>query len=447
MHYHSRMSASRQFRRLAILRHRARFIRATRNRWQTRLLFVIGGSAVGAVAAGLALLAERAQAVFLQILALDRWLGLIVTPLGFGIAVFVAGRWFRNSQGSGIPQAIVAHRLSDSTARSRLVSLRIATGKILLTLFGLLCGASAGREGPTVQIGAAILFSLGRLSRRSQAGLIVAGAAAGVAAAFNTPLAGIMFGIEELTRSFARHTSGLIVSCVIAAGIVSLALLGNYTYFGTSSGVLHGLQTWPVVLVCGVAGGLGGGLFSRIVIAAARGLPGKLGLLAGRHPAPFAMACGLAVGACGLLSGDSIYGTGYREVSAALNGTQPLSPAFAALKFVATALTSISTLPGGIFSPSLAIGAGLGANVASLFAGIDVSAVILLGMVAYLAGVVQAPITAFVIVMEMTDNHAMLIPLMAAALIAHATSRLICHEGVYHALAHRLLDAVRGKQP
>jgi H+/Cl- antiporter ClcA len=106
-------------------------------------------------------------------------------------------------------------------------------------------------------------------------------------------------------------------------------------------------------------------------------------------------------------------------------------------------LTSVSTLPGGIFSPSLAIGAGLGANVAAAFADIDVSAVMLLGMVAYLAGVVQAPITAFVIVMEMTANHAMLIPLMAAALIAHATSRLVCREGIYHALANRLLESVK----
>lgn len=440
------MSTSRGFRRLALVRHRARFIRATRNRWRTRLLFVVGGSLVGAVAAGLATLAEYAQAGFLRVLAVDRWLGLVVTPLGFGLAVYAAGRWFRNSQGSGIPQAIVAHRLNDSSARARLVSPRIAAGKIVLTVFGLLCGASAGREGPTVQIGASILFSLGQLSRRRQAGLIVAGAAAGVAAAFNTPLAGIIFGIEELTRSFERHTSGLIVSCVIAAGIVSLALLGNYTYFGTSSGVLQGGWSWLVVLLCGVVGGLGGGLFSRIVIAGASGIPGKAGMLTRRYPASFAVLCGLGVALCGLLSGDSVYGTGYREVSAALDGTRPLSPVFGALKFIATALTSVSTLPGGIFSPSLAIGAGLGANVANLFAGIDVSSVMLLGMVAYLAGVVQAPITAFVIVMEMTDNHAMLIPLMTAALIAHVTSRLICREGIYHALAHRLLESMRRPQ-
>jgi H+/Cl- antiporter ClcA len=118
-------------------------------------------------------------------------MSLAVTPLGFMITVFVTNRFFPNSQGSGIPQAIAARILTDQAARGRLVSIRIAIGKIILTLFGLLCGASVGREGPTVQIGASLMFALGRLSPRRQPGLIVAGAAAGVAAAFNTPLAGL----------------------------------------------------------------------------------------------------------------------------------------------------------------------------------------------------------------------------------------------------------------
>lgn len=112
---------------------------------------------------------------------------------------------------------------------------------------------------------------------------------------------------------------------------------------------------------------------------------------------------------------------------------------FALLKLMATGFSAISGIPGGIFSPSLAIGAGIGANVAHLFSNAPVGAIMLLGMVSYFAGVVQAPITAFVIVTEMTDNHAMVLPLMAAALIAHAASRLVCPEGNYHALVTRCL--------
>jgi H+/Cl- antiporter ClcA len=414
-------------------------VRATRQRWEIRLLFVVGGGLIGGLAAALAVLADRAQTGFFHLMAIDPRASLVLTPLGFGACVFAARRWFPNSQGSGIPQAIAAHRLGDPGIRARLVSIRIAVGKILLTLLGLLCGASAGREGPTVQIGASVMFSLGQWSRRNQPGLIAAGAAAGVAAAFNTPLAGIMFGIEELTRSFERHTSGLIVSCVIAAGIVAMSLLGNYTYFGSSAGVVHGAAVASIVVICGVSGGLSGGLFSRIIIAGAEGFSGPVGHLMRAWPLAFAMICGLGVALCGLVSGVSIHGTGYQQVSEALAQSQPIPPQFTILKFVATALTSLSTLPGGIFSPSLAIGAGLGANVATLFQGADVGAVMLLGMVSYLAGVVQAPITAFVIVMEMTNNHSMLIPLMAAALIANGASRAVCREGIYHALARRIL--------
>lgn len=97
-------------------------------------------------------------------------------------------------------------------------------------------------------------------------------------------------------------------------------------------------------------------------------------------------------------------------------------------------------MPGGIFSPSLAVGAGLGSNIASLFHGAPLAAIMLLGMVSSFAGVVQAPLTAFVIVTEMTDDNAMVVPLMAAALIAHASSRLICKDGVYHALAKGFVE-------
>jgi H+/Cl- antiporter ClcA len=422
-----------------------RSVKVTSARWQRRAIFLLGGIAVGAVAVALAMLADWAQLAFGLLVAKWRYASLAVTPLGFALSVFLTSRFFQNAQGSGIPQAIAARQLADQGARGRLVSIRIAVGKVLLTLLGLLCGASVGREGPTVQVGASIMFAIGRMSPRRQPGLILAGAAAGVAAAFNTPLAGIVFGIEEMSRAFEARTSGLIISAVIAAGLTSLALVGNYAYFGSSAAVLQNGVDWLAVPLCGVAGGLAGGLFSRIVIIMARGIPGAFGAVIKRHPIPFAVACGLGVALCGLASGDTIYGTGYAQVKAALESGAPLPWSFGLLKFVATSLSAISGIPGGIFAPSLAVGAGLGVNVAHLFAGAPLGAIILLGMVSYFAGVVQAPITAFVIVTEMTDNHAMVIPLMAAALIAYATSRLVCPEGIYHALARGFLRSYADK--
>jgi len=249
-----------------------------------------------------------------------------------------------------------------------------------------------------------------------------------------------VFGIEEMSRAFETRTSSLIIATVIAAGLTSIALMGNYTYFGSTPMALRNGLDWLAIPMCGVAGGLAGGLFSRILITMARGLPNRVGPALKRNSLLFAFACGLAVAICGLISGDTIYGTGYAQVKAALEDGSPLSADFGLLKFLATTFASISGIPGGIFAPSLAIGAGIGTNVASLFHGAPVAAIMLLGMVSYFAGVVQAPITAFVIVTEMTDNHAMVVPLMAAALIAHATSRLVCEEGVYHALAKGFVE-------
>jgi H+/Cl- antiporter ClcA len=420
--------------------HNRRRIRITSRRWQRRGIFLLGGIGVGAAAVALAQLADLAQVAFALLLSKSRYASLVITPLGFALAAFLAQRFFPNSQGSGIPQAIAARHLGDRKARESLVSLRVAAGKTILTLFALLCGASVGREGPTVQIGASIMFALGRFSPRRQPGLILAGAAAGVAAAFNTPLAGIVFGIEEMSRAFETRTSSLIITAVIAAGLTSLALMGNYTYFGTSAMSLrHGID-WLAIPVCGAVGGLAGGLFSRIVVMVSRGFANPAGRAIKRYSLAFALFCGLATAICGLVSGDTIYGTGYSQVKSALESGSPLPTDFGILKFLATVFASISGIPGGIFAPSLAVGAGLGSNIASMFHGAPLAAIMLLGMVSYFAGVVQAPITAFVIVTEMTDNHAMVVPLMAAAMIAYACSRLVCEEGIYHALAQGFIE-------
>lgn len=135
----------------------------------------------------------------------------------------------------------------------------------------------------------------------------------------------------------------------------------------------------------------------------------------------------------GLLSGSTIYGTGYQEARMILNGSNEIPESFAILKLAATVVSYLSGIPGGIFSPSLAIGTGMGQDLSHLLP--YAPAVLLLGMVGYFASVIQAPITAFVIIMEMTDNHSMVLPLMATALIAMFVSRTVCKESLYQALA------------
>lgn len=409
-------------------------------RWQRRLMFVIGGLIVGAAAVGLAIASDFVQEQFHRFTGTWPYAPLIVTPLGFALTLYLTNRFFPNSGGSGIPQAIAARASKEVAWRQSLVSLRIAFGKIVLTLLGLMVGASTGREGPTVQVGASVMFAMGRFSKRHQPGLILAGSAAGVAAAFNTPLAGIVFGIEEMSRSFEVRASGLVIGTIVAAGLTSLAFMGNYTYFGTSAAVMPFGYDWLAVVACGVVGGLLGGLFSRLLILFAFGFPGRVGAWIKTHPILFAGACGLMVAICGIASGGTVYGTGYEQAREVLHDQKDLSFFYAPLKFMATVLSSISGIPGGIFSPSLSVGAGIGADMAWLFPTTPIGALVLLGMVSYFSGVVQAPITAFVIVAEMTDNHSLMVPLMLAALIAQGASRLVCKEGIYHALSKKFIQ-------
>jgi H+/Cl- antiporter ClcA len=427
----------------SLTRRHARRLWLASLRWQRGAVFVLGGIVVGAAAVGLAFAADWAARVFQAVLAWQPLAALALTPLGFAMSIWVAQRYFPNSGGSGIPQAIAARQLQGLAARERLVSIRIAVGKVVLVLLGLLCGASIGREGPTVQVGASIMFAVGRLSPRRQPGLILAGASAGVSAAFNTPLAGIVFGIEEMSRSFEARTSGIIIGGVVAAGLTSLALQGDYTYFGTTHAVLSmtSAEGWLAVPILGVLGGLLGGGYSRILILFGGALPGTLGRMTKAHPVLFAALCGIVVAVCGMLSGGTVFGTGYAQARALVQGEGGMPVAFGVLKLIATTASSISGIPGGIFAPSLAVGAGLGANVAALLPGAPAQALVVLGMVAYFSGVVQAPITAFVIVTEMTNDHALVVPLMLASLIGFAVSRLVCPEGVYHALARNFVAA------
>lgn len=428
--------------RLPFLR-RLGFSRLAVDQWVRRAVFLIGGLCVGGAAVLMALTADRAQDLFGALVGPNPAIALVLTPLGFALAVFLARTVFPNSQGSGIPQVIAARKIEDPAARFRLVSLRVAFGKVVVMMIGLLCGASVGREGPTVQVGASIMGFIGRSAPIVyQRNLLLAGAAAGIAAAFNTPLAGIVFGIEELSRSFEAKASGLVIGCIIAAGITSLAILGDYTYFGTTDATFALGRAWLVVPVCGAVGGLTGGLFSRIVVRCLTGDPTRgIRRLALAQPIAFATACGLGVAVCGLFGHHASFGTGYAQARGILHGTSDLSLLFTPLKFLATLFSAISGIPGGLFAPSLSIGAGLGAVFHEVFTGVPVGALVLIGMAAYLTGVVQTPITSFVIVSEMTQDHSMVIPLMVAALIADAVSRLVCKEGIYHALSRAFVPA------
>ncbi len=407
--------------------------------WKSQLALWVSGLLVGVVCIGLAMAADFAQNSFMWLQTKAKYAPLIITPLGFALTSWVTKKWFEGAKGSGIPQVIAAGKLvsSDNKAVDFLLSVRTALGKVVLLLIGLLCGASVGREGPSVQIGAAIMRKAARFGGAliDEKALIYAGGAAGVAAAFNTPLAGVVFAIEELGKSFEQKTSGTILLSVMLSGVVSLALIGNYTYFGIASAHTSGLGDVAAVLVCGIGGGLLGGTFSNLNIYFSRNLGNFFGGLFVKKNIYFAAGCGLVVALIGVISGTNVFGTGYNEAKNMLTGSGHVAQGFGFLKFLANLSSSLSGIPGGIFAPSLSAGAGLGSDLHFIVPMVPLTTMALLGMVGYFTGVVQAPLTTMVVVMEMTDDHNMIIPIIATSLLAFSVSRLVCRKPLYHSLA------------
>jgi H+/Cl- antiporter ClcA len=415
--------------------------------WRRRLVFWLGAIAVGAVSVLFAELSNWAQATFQSAYQYAWWLPLIITPAGFVVCCYLARTTFDGAQGSGIPQVIAARSFRSTAAREALLSPKLMIGKIGLTIIGLLSGASIGREGPTVQIGAAIMLKIAAWGGlRHARGIILAGSAAGISAAFNTPLAGIVFAIEELSQSFEHRTTGLVLYAVIIAGLVSRALVGNYTYFGTMQGAVSAWADWRMVIACGVVGGLAGGGFSRAMLVFARRIKRLPAIMPGHLPAlGIALAGGLIVAVLGIATGGATFGTGYEQARAAVEG-QSLSGLFWPTKLAATLIAACSGIPGGIFAPSLAVGAGLGAWLGGLLGASSSSLACVLGMAGYFSGVVQAPLTAFVIILEMTGSTANVIPLMIAAALGYGISSLITTP-LYRGLAEGFIKSVGEAHP
>ncbi|WP_284165304.1 chloride channel protein [Frigidibacter sp. SD6-1] len=427
---------------------RSRALVASPRLWRARLVFWAGAIAIGLISAGFAVLADEAHGLFLTAFGdgWRRWLPLLVTPLGFIACAWAADRFFPGSQGSGIPQAIAARHLREDEDRGGYLTLRIVVGKISLTLAGLLAGASIGREGPTVQVGAAIMLASGRLGGMAHArGLILAGSAAGIAAAFNTPLAGIVFAIEEMSRAYQARTNGLVLSAVILAGVASLSILGSYTYFGVTHVSASFPGDWGLVAATGIAGGLLGALFSLATVGLVTRLRRAKIFTRERRLLLVAGSAGLIVAILGVATGGATFGTGYDQARGAIEG-DGLPGAFFLAKFIATLASTVSGIPGGLFAPSLSVGAGLGSSI-SLILGASVTLGAILGMAGYFAGVVQAPLTTVVIVVEMTGNHENVVPIMAAAMLGYGVSRLISPEPLYHALSRLwIADAIRRRR-
>lgn len=400
--------------------------------WMDRIVVGLFALLAGLSVVLFTLLADTAEWLF-QNMSDSLWglWPLLWTPALTALVVWATRRFVPGAGGSGPPQALaVLDPRLDAQARSALVSVKVSLAKAGAVAGGLLAGLSIGRQGPSVQIAAGVMYAarhyLSPRSGISARELLVAGSAAGIAAAFNTPLGGIVFAIEELSRKLETRSSGLMLGAIVMAGLVAVAAFGNLSYFGririerVEWGVL--LPGLTLALCCGLVGGL----FARLLIVSLFGGADRFSAFRRAHPIRFAAACGLAVAVIGVLTQASAVGGGHAHTRSLLDGGSDSVPLlWTLLKFVATWLSAWSGVPGGLFTPSLSIGASLGHDVAQLLAPQYATVLIALGMAGFLAALTQTPITAMIIVMEMVDGYAMVLGLMACALLASLVSRMV----------------------
>lgn len=380
------------------------------------------------------------------------WFAWVALPLGLPLIVWLTRRFAPYTAGSGIPQVLASLSLPYGAQKTRLVALWQTLLKIPLTFLGMLAGASIGREGPSVQVGAALMSAWGAWCKKrnlafkgmQENDLMAAGAAGGLAAAFNAPLAGVVFAIEELGRGVMLRWERQIFIGVLAAGFFQVAVQGNNPYFSGFHGTqLNHMLAW--VLLCGLVCGVAGGLFARLLYkGAAAFAPVCWRERIRRHPVLLAAAIGLLLAAVGTLYHGQTFGTGYHEASGALRRMYDAPFGVAAAKWLATVLSYWAGIPGGIFTPSLTIGAMIGqhiADFANLQSGVNV--LVLICMTAFLAAATQSPLTASVVVMEMTGGQNLLFWLLIGAIFASQVSRQFSPKPFYHAAGARFKQRVQ----
>jgi len=357
----------------------------------------------------------------------------VVGSLGIGYLLY---RYFPNARGSGVPQTKAA-----LFAREGRITLRTVLGKFFCTSATLASGIPLGREGPSVQVGAGIGSVLGRLLglRPEQLKkLIPVGAAAAIAAAFNTPLAAVLFALEEIMGDLHAPVMGAVVLASATSWAVLRVLLGNHPLFKVPQyELVHPLE-FAVYAVLGVVGGLVSVAFTKLLLG--------IRALFLRFPQKTVwcqpLAGGLLVGLTGWFV-PQVLGVGYGYVGDALNGNMAfkIMLLLVVLKLFAVTASYASGNAGGIFGPSLFIGAMLGGTVGTLahhlFPAYTATpgAYALVGMGAVFAGIVRAPMTSVLMIFEMTQDYAVIVPLMIANLVSLFIASRLQHEPIYEALA------------
>jgi CIC family chloride channel protein len=400
-------------------------------------LTLVIGALVGLAVVAFIVLTER-LGMRLYPVGSAAWRRVLIPVAGSLAMGYLLARYFPDARGSGVPQAKAA-----LFARDGFISLRTVLGKFGCTAATLASGIPLGREGPSVQVGAGIASVLGRklgLRTEKVKALLPVGAAAAIAAAFNTPMAAVLFSLEEVMGDLNAPILGSVVLASATSWAILRVLLGNNPLFHVPQyELVHPLE-FAIYAVLGVAGGFLSAAFTRLLL----GMRQRFLLLPRRTRWCHPVAGGLVVGLMGWFV-PQVLGVGYSYVGDALNGNMALKlmAILVVLKLFAVTASYASGNAGGIFGPSLFLGAMLGGTIGSVAhhflpaSTATPGAYALVGMGALFAGIVRAPMTSVLMIFEMTHDYAVIVPLMIANLASLFISSRLQKQPIYEALAHQ----------
>ena len=412
--------------------------------------FWIASVATGIIAVAYAKLFLYAERGTLALYHYQKWFLFLLCPLCFIISWAVTKRWAPYAKGSGIPQVMASIELATPKQYGlvkKLLSLRIILVKIVSSLVMVLGGGIIGREGPTIQIAASVFQIIHtRLPRWwpkiSKKNILVAGAASGLAAAFNTPLGGIVFAVEELSKTHFSYFKSALFTAVIIAGLTAQGLAGPYLYLGYPDLGNLGAAVFLGVSVVALFAGLSGSIMSKIILAL---LPRIASFTKTRQMIFFILGCAFVVSLSGFLFGEDAFGSGKELMTRTLFTNDKIVHWYTPfLRINGLIFSFIAGTSGGIFAPSLSAGASIGSAIAGWFHynATNTNLLILSGMVAFLTGVTRSPFTSAILVLEMTDRHNVIFHLMLAALLANIFSALLDQHSIYEHLKVKYLHDV-----
>lgn len=386
------------------------------------------------------------------------WLLFLLTPVCFLLAWWLVHRFSPYARGSGIPQVMAAIQISNRRTMplvDKLLGVRIVCIKMLSSLVMAIGGGTIGREGPTIQIAASVYKIVYQVLPKwwpkiAKTNMMVTGAAAGLAAAFNTPLGGIVFAIEELTKTHFSYFKTAIFSSVIIAGLSAQALLGPYLYLGYPKVDKLSSFIFLGVAVTAIIAGLLGSAMSKLILAV---FAWKAKFKLTSHLLLYVVACALILASLAFFVDRDVLGSGKDIMLRVLFQPQKHVAWYLPLLRIGGSLVSFTTgAAGGIFAPALSSGASVGALVAGWFSLVDDNAnmLILAGMVGFLTGVTRSPFTSVILVLEMTDRHNVIFHLILAGMVASLVSILVDRHSLYDRLkvqyVHDLTHSTDEKQ-